>query len=698
MSENYSFIGEKKADKDSLITSRGDLIFLQDDIADLKKGSEFRVIARNDETNTITVMNKKVENPIEINLNSYGHAIQSYSEKERKFSVGEKIVFEKNDKKLGVKNGNTAEILSIENDNIVVKVDEGQKINFNINEYSYLNHGYAVTNHKAQGQTSKNVIAVMDSKAQNFNSFYVAVTRAVDNLTILTNDKETLQDKISLNEMKYNYHDFDETKTNESKGKEDLKNKRIERKENLSDAINTEKITTALRKEDIKSAAKEIENIKENLSDAQLESLENKLNKTSNKKSKTNNTRLTKDEVDKLKKMTIDELRTTHPGQVLQSLGIPFATKSGRIVFKSHVEEHASSNLYIDKGTGEWKFKNFGNGANGTIENAVMEVSGMNYKDALNYSIGILKIPNYLEDRFKEIKKDNQPRLPLILKQEYLKKIEKLKNDNLNFAKETVSNSYVVKVEEIKKDDHESIAFLKQRGIDKVPDGFYKITGQFDTKDKSYQNVGIGVLTGETKNSHNLNLKKVGADIHLLRQIVKQDGSIIKALNLGNKEITVLNNKENNRNIAVFESKMDYAATFSKNEEELKKTTIIIANGTANYYKVAEKLLDLKAKDKELTIYNQNDNAGTLFVKQIVENSNINKFNYIKYNDNEKGQDINDLIKNKQHVTQRIKKGQNIDDFKKTIKESSSLEANKIASRIQGQKTHQVTADRVKER
>lgn len=664
MSENYSFAGEKKVNKDSILTSKGDLIFLQDDIADLKKGSEFRVIGRNDETNTITVMNEEVTNPIEINLNSYGHAIQSYTEKERSFSVGEKIVFEKNDKKLGVKNGNTAEILSIENGNIVVKMDEGQKIGFNINEYSYLNHGYAVTNHKAQGQTSKNVIAVMDAKAQNFNSFYVAATRAVENLTILTNDKEMLQDKINLNEVKYNYHDFDKVIAQESKERESLKNKRVERKANLTNTLNTGKITTLLKKEDVKSAAKEIENIKENLSDAQLESLENKLNKTAKQKSKKNYTRLTTDEVEKLKQMTIDELRTTHPGPVLESLGIPYAIKYGRVVFKSHVEKHASSNLYIDKGTGEWKFKNFGTGSNGTIENAVMEITGMTYKDALNYSIGALGIPNYLEQRFTEIKKENEPKTPLVLKQEYLKKIKKLKKENLNFAKETSSNSHVIKIEEIKQDDNEVIAFLRKRGVEKVPDGFYKITGQFNVKDKSYQNIGIGVLTGETKNSHNLNLQTVGADIHLLKPINKQDGSILKTLNFGNKDITLLNNKEDNQNIAVFESKMDYAAAFSQNKEEFQKTTTIIANGTGNFFKVAQKLIDIKVKDKELTFYNQNDAAGSLFVEQIAENSHINRFNYIKYDESEKGQDVNDLIKNKREVASRIKKGQSLDDFK----------------------------------
>ena len=43
---------------------------------------------------------------------------------------------------------------------------------------------------KSQGQTAKNVIAYMEAKNQNFNSFYVAATRAEESLKIFTDNKE----------------------------------------------------------------------------------------------------------------------------------------------------------------------------------------------------------------------------------------------------------------------------------------------------------------------------------------------------------------------------------------------------------------------------------------------------------------------------------------------------------------------------
>jgi len=182
----------------------GQKIFIQKGIKELnlKAGEEFEIINKNDEKNTIFI--KKGDELKEINLKNYGLNLQVYNEFEKSFSQGEKIVFEKNDKKLKVNNGETGIIKNIdENGNIVIDKN-GKEIKFNINEYNYLNHGYALTTYKSQGQTSKNVIAYLDAKAQNFNSFYVTVTRAQEDLKIFTNDKELLKDMVQLEQEKFN--------------------------------------------------------------------------------------------------------------------------------------------------------------------------------------------------------------------------------------------------------------------------------------------------------------------------------------------------------------------------------------------------------------------------------------------------------------------------------------------------------------
>jgi len=135
--------------------------------------------------------------------------IQAYNEKEKDFSIGEKIVFEKNDKALGVNNGNIGIIKNIDRlGNINVLLENKKEINFNINEYNFFNHGYALTSYKSQGQTTNKVISYMDSSMQNFNSFYVTVTRAVNDIKIYTDDKDQLKEMVTHEQTKTNISDF----------------------------------------------------------------------------------------------------------------------------------------------------------------------------------------------------------------------------------------------------------------------------------------------------------------------------------------------------------------------------------------------------------------------------------------------------------------------------------------------------------
>jgi ATP-dependent exoDNAse (exonuclease V) alpha subunit len=195
----------------------GQKIFIQKSIKelDLKAGEEFEILKKDDEKNAIFV--KKGDELKEINLKQYGLNLQVYNELEKNFSKGEKIVFEKNDKKLGVNNGETGIIKSIDEKGDILIDKDGKEIKFNIKEYNYLNHGYALTTYKSQGQTSKNVIAYLDAKAQNFNSFYVTVTRAQEDLKIFTNDKDLLKDMVQLEQEKFNAIDAFEKLKNQDK-------------------------------------------------------------------------------------------------------------------------------------------------------------------------------------------------------------------------------------------------------------------------------------------------------------------------------------------------------------------------------------------------------------------------------------------------------------------------------------------------
>lgn len=92
------------------------------------------------------------------------------------FAKGDRIMFLRNDRSMGVKNGSLGEIEAAGPNSISVQLDRGVKVSFDPRFYADLDHGYAATIHKSQGVTvdSAHVLATshMDRQAAN-----VAMTR-----------------------------------------------------------------------------------------------------------------------------------------------------------------------------------------------------------------------------------------------------------------------------------------------------------------------------------------------------------------------------------------------------------------------------------------------------------------------------------------------------------------------------------------
>lgn len=120
--------------------------------------------------------------------------VAAYNQEERQFSAGDRLVFLKNDKELGVKNGQMGEIIKIDNKgNVTVKMDAwGTDKTFNLGTYNNVDHGYAVTTEKSQGATVDSMIQFAnvreDGKGarESYNGLNVAVTRARHESHIMT--------------------------------------------------------------------------------------------------------------------------------------------------------------------------------------------------------------------------------------------------------------------------------------------------------------------------------------------------------------------------------------------------------------------------------------------------------------------------------------------------------------------------------
>lgn len=112
-------------------------------------------------------------------------------------------MFLKNDKLIGVSNGETGIINSITDKGIMNVAVGRNRININVNHYNYIDHSYAITDFKSQGGSYNRVFFSAVADRVNLNSFYVAATRAKEDFYLLTdNVDEFIKDASKAQEKK----------------------------------------------------------------------------------------------------------------------------------------------------------------------------------------------------------------------------------------------------------------------------------------------------------------------------------------------------------------------------------------------------------------------------------------------------------------------------------------------------------------
>jgi Ti-type conjugative transfer relaxase TraA len=102
---------------------------------------------------------------------------------EREFAVGDRVIFTRNSKAIGVKNG---QIGTLESWRISagtgalefrVRMDGGEVVRVDPGQYGYLDHGFAMSVHKSQGVTAGHVAVLLSETMADQEWSYVAVSR-----------------------------------------------------------------------------------------------------------------------------------------------------------------------------------------------------------------------------------------------------------------------------------------------------------------------------------------------------------------------------------------------------------------------------------------------------------------------------------------------------------------------------------------
>jgi len=102
---------------------------------------------------------------------------------ERLFASGDRIMFLRNERSLGVKNGSLGIVESVSATRMAVLMDDGRSVAFDVKDYADIDHGYAATIHKSQGVTVDRVY-VLATPGLDRHATYVALSRHRDSVDL----------------------------------------------------------------------------------------------------------------------------------------------------------------------------------------------------------------------------------------------------------------------------------------------------------------------------------------------------------------------------------------------------------------------------------------------------------------------------------------------------------------------------------
>jgi Ti-type conjugative transfer relaxase TraA len=102
---------------------------------------------------------------------------------ERQFASGDRIMFLRNERELGVKNGTLGTVEEVTPQRMTVRADDGRSLAFDLTDYAHVDHGYAATIHKAQGITVDRV-HVLATPGMDSHGAYVALSRHRDGVAL----------------------------------------------------------------------------------------------------------------------------------------------------------------------------------------------------------------------------------------------------------------------------------------------------------------------------------------------------------------------------------------------------------------------------------------------------------------------------------------------------------------------------------
>ncbi len=166
---------------DTREAARGELIDRWDDARQCSPG-ETRIILThtNDE---VRELNEAARGKMRASGELGGDVMVKAERGERAFASGDRIMFLRNERELGVKNGTLGIVEQVMPQRMAVRTDDGRNVAFDTKDYGHIDHGYAATIHKAQGMTVDRT-HVLATPGMDSHGAYVALSRHRDGVDL----------------------------------------------------------------------------------------------------------------------------------------------------------------------------------------------------------------------------------------------------------------------------------------------------------------------------------------------------------------------------------------------------------------------------------------------------------------------------------------------------------------------------------
>lgn len=135
---------------------------------------------------------------------AFERIIEVYKKHAIEIQLGDKLMLLRNSKRLGIQNGDIFDLQEISKDALTFKKKSGAILTIDKNNQAlkHLDYGYVLTNYKAQGRDADFAIGLMESYnkfGSTLKNFYVQISRAIYDMTLVTDNKERLIEAVINN-------------------------------------------------------------------------------------------------------------------------------------------------------------------------------------------------------------------------------------------------------------------------------------------------------------------------------------------------------------------------------------------------------------------------------------------------------------------------------------------------------------------